>query len=60
MKQAVNKAESAKASPDTVLTNTVATKQKPHTKSTTEISRLLKLKETNLFNRFLEASCDCV
>ena len=55
MKQAVNKAEPIKASTDVAVTKT-----KVQQTNKTETSRLLKLKETNLFNRFLEANCDCV
>ncbi len=55
MKQAVNKTEAVKPSPDAV-TAEIKT-QEPNK---VELSRLLKLKEKNLFNRFLEANCDCV
>ena len=55
MKKAVNKAEPVKTPSDEV-----AAKTKVQQTNKTETSRLLKLKETNLFNRFLEANCDCV
>ena len=55
MKQAVNKTEPVKTSSDEITT-----KPKVQQTNKTEKSRLLKLKEANLFNRFLEANCDCV
>ena len=55
MKQTVNKAEPVKTPSDEV-----AAKTKVQRANKTETRRLLKLKETNLFNRFLEANCDCV
>ncbi|MFT7228217.1 MAG: hypothetical protein ACI8PW_000802 [Methylophilaceae bacterium] len=55
MKQTVKKAEPVKTSSDDV-----AGKTKLQQTNKTESSRLLKLKETDLFNRFLEANSDCV
>jgi hypothetical protein len=56
MNQAVNQAEVVKQnSLERVIFETKA--QEP---SKTEVNRLLKLKETNLFHRYLEANCDCV
>ena len=55
MKQTVNKAEPVKTPSDEV-----AAKTKVQRANKTETRRLLKLKETSLFNRFLEANCDCV
>jgi hypothetical protein len=55
MKQAVKKTEAVKPSTDELIAAT-----KPQEPNKTEVSRLLKLKETNLFNRFLEANSDCV
>lgn len=55
MKQVVKQVETVKTSTDGVTTETKT--QEPNK---TEVSRLLKLNETILFNRFLEANCDCV
>ncbi len=55
MKQAVNHADSNKTSSDKATIE-----QKAKEVSNTEDKRLLKLKETNQFHRYLEASCDCV
>jgi hypothetical protein len=55
MKQAVNKTEPVKTSTDEV---TIETKTQDPNK--TEANHLLALNKTKLFNRFLEANCDCV
>lgn len=55
MKEAVNQTEAVKKSIDKVIFE-----PKTQEQSKTEVSRLLKLKETNLFHRYLEANCDCV
>lgn len=55
MKQAIKKVALEKASPaqPTPESKTLNT-------SKTEKERLADLNKTNLFNRFLESSCDCV
>ncbi|MCH9848965.1 MAG: hypothetical protein K0U18_03655 [Betaproteobacteria bacterium] len=55
MKQAVNQTEAVKQTLDKVIFEPKVQEQ-----SKTEVNRLLKLKETNLFHRYLEANCDCV
>ncbi|QVL44885.1 MAG: hypothetical protein KFB94_06120 [Methylophilaceae bacterium] len=55
MNQAVNHADSNKTSSDK---ETIEQKAKELNNS--EDKRLLKLKETNQFHRYVEASCDCV
>jgi hypothetical protein len=55
MKPAIKKIQSPKSSP--IVTNN-ETKTSKEFKS--EDARLLHLKEVKEFNRFLEASCDCV
>lgn len=55
MKRTVNKTETVEPSSD-VMTAEIKT-QEP---SKVEVTRLLKLKEQNLFHRYLEANCDCV
>lgn len=55
MKQAVNQTELVKQSLDKVIFEPKV--QEPSKK---EVNRLVKLRETNLFHRYLEANCDCV
>lgn len=55
MKQAIKKAEATK----TASLQATATPKTPKP-SETEEARVSNLTKTNLFNRFLEASCDCV
>ena len=55
MEQAIKKTAPVKA-----LSTQTAPETKTLKTSKTEEARLLNLKETNLFHRFLESSCDCV
>lgn len=55
MNQTVNQTEVVNKSLDNVNFET-----KPQEISKIEVNSLLKLKETNLFHRYLEANCDCV
>jgi|GEM_PF-1077611 hypothetical protein len=55
MNEAVKQTEVVKKSLDNV-----AFEPKGQEPSKTEVDRQLKLKETNLFHRYLEANCDCV
>lgn len=55
MKQAIKKVNVVKASPVQATTEPKTPKS-----SKTEEDRLADLNKTNLFNRLLESSCDCV
>lgn len=55
MKQAIKKVEAVKASPAQATPEIKTLKT-----NKAEETRLADLNRTNLFNRFLESSCDCV
>jgi hypothetical protein len=55
MKQAIKKVDAVKASPAQATHETKSLKS-----NQADEPRLTDLSKTNLFNRFLESSCDCV
>lgn len=60
MNQAVNQTEVVKKSLDNMVFEPKTQYLETQELSKTEVNRLLKLKEANLFHRYLEANCDCV